>query len=621
MNANKSVTATFKLARTLTVSKSGSGSGTVTSDPAGISCGVDCSQIYADGASVVLTATATAGSLFTGWSGDCSGTNVTCTVVMDANKNVTATFKPVRTLIVTKSGSGSGTVTSDSTGIDCGADCSESYVDGASVTLTATATAGSVFTGWSGDCSGTDDCTLTMNANKNVTATFKLARVLTVSKSGSGSGTVTSDPAGISCGSDCSQIYADGASVVLTATATAGSVFTGWSGDCSGSSSNCTLTMSADKNVTATFTPVRTLTVTRIGPIANKIISDPDGISCSFDCAEDYVDGASVTLTAIPTLDAIFIGWSGDCSGASVTCTVIMDANKNVTATFKPARKLTVTKTGAGSGTVTSDPSGINCGADCAKNFLLNTHVTLTATADAGSIFTGWSGDCTGTSVTCTVTMSIDRSVVANFISPMVYWKFDEAVGIIAADSSGQGNDGVHFGSPVKSANVAPTNFTNLKSLIFDGVNDYVKNNNPLSSYLSGNLTLAFWFKTPTANISRMVDLARISSAGLQVGMQPSGKVYMRNPGDPDVITDSSKADNVWHHVAVVRLGFAYRLYIDGSFIGLMGSNSDPVQIYSRLFVGARSNVENYFNGRIDDVRVYNEALSAAKVAWLASGN
>ena len=76
---------------TLTVAKAGTGSGTVTSSPAGISCGADCSEPYNSGTVVTLSQTATAGSTFAGWSGACTGTGA-CQVTMDAAKSVTATF-------------------------------------------------------------------------------------------------------------------------------------------------------------------------------------------------------------------------------------------------------------------------------------------------------------------------------------------------------------------------------------------------------------------------------------------------------------------------------------------------------------------------------------------------
>lgn len=155
----------------LTVSKAGTGSGTVTG--LGINCGSDCSEVYAAGTQVTLTAAPTSGSTFAGWSGGCTGTGA-CTVTMSSAKAVTATFNATTstqyTLNVNKAGSGSGTVSG--TGIACGGDCSETYNAGTQVTLTATAASGSTFAGWSGACSGTGSCALTMNSSKTVTATF-----------------------------------------------------------------------------------------------------------------------------------------------------------------------------------------------------------------------------------------------------------------------------------------------------------------------------------------------------------------------------------------------------------------------------------------------------------------
>ncbi|MBI4685607.1 MAG: choice-of-anchor D domain-containing protein [Nitrospirae bacterium] len=80
-------------------------------------------------------------------------------------------------LVVTKGGSGSGTVTSSPAGINCGNDCIEAYSAGTVVTLTAIADTGSTFASWSGDCSGTGTCTVTMGSDKTVTATFNYAPV------------------------------------------------------------------------------------------------------------------------------------------------------------------------------------------------------------------------------------------------------------------------------------------------------------------------------------------------------------------------------------------------------------------------------------------------------------
>ena len=157
-------------------------------------------------------------------------------------------------LTVAVEGSGAGSVTSDPAGIDCPGDCSEEYFGTQQVELAPDADAGSVFTGWSGDCTGSGACAPTMSTARSVTATFALLRSLTVTLAGDGGGTVTSDPDGIDCGLDCDHQYADGASVGLTAEPDVLSLFAGWSGDCTGAS--CELTMSAARSVTATFIPL-----------------------------------------------------------------------------------------------------------------------------------------------------------------------------------------------------------------------------------------------------------------------------------------------------------------------------------------------------------------------------
>jgi secreted trypsin-like serine protease len=164
---------------------------------------------------------------------------------------------PVFTLTVSVSGTGNGTVTSDIGSINCEPDCSFGYESGDVVTLSPHPAAGSTFAGWGGACSGTGACTVTMTQARNVSAQFTsptpTTRTLTVVKQGGGDGTVTSNPAGIDCGSDCSQSYTDGTSVTLSASPASGSTFAGWDGEgCSGTGT-CTVTMSQAREVTATF--------------------------------------------------------------------------------------------------------------------------------------------------------------------------------------------------------------------------------------------------------------------------------------------------------------------------------------------------------------------------------
>lgn len=155
----------------LAVTKSGTGSGTVASNPAGISCGADCSESYSSGTNVLLTATATSGSTFAGWGGACLGSTSTCTVGMTAAQSVTASFASVpatRLITVTKAGTGTGTLSSSPIGISCGTTCgvaSASFSSTSNVTVSATPATGSTFAGWSGACTGVGSCTVAAGTN------------------------------------------------------------------------------------------------------------------------------------------------------------------------------------------------------------------------------------------------------------------------------------------------------------------------------------------------------------------------------------------------------------------------------------------------------------------------
>jgi hypothetical protein len=165
--------------QTLTVIKSGDGSGTITSSPAGINCGSACSALFTNDTSVTLTATPNAGSTFIGWSGSGCSDIGTCIVTMNAARSVTATFaQNSYQLRIGFMGSGTGTITSDPSGINCspsGGTCSSNFPLNTIVTLTATPAALSNFSGWvQGDCSGNGTCELIMTGNKQIAAAFDI---------------------------------------------------------------------------------------------------------------------------------------------------------------------------------------------------------------------------------------------------------------------------------------------------------------------------------------------------------------------------------------------------------------------------------------------------------------
>lgn len=203
---------------------------------------------YPAGTQVTPTATPQLGSIFSGWTPSTCGAPFALT----ANTTCTANFV-LQTFNLTVTRSGSGTVASTPSGINCGSDCSEVYPAGTAVSLSATPATGYAFSAWSGACTGSGTCSLTLSAARSVTATFKALSKYTLTVKRSGSGTVTSSPTGVTCGSDCKEAYYAGTVVTLTPVPATGYKFARWSGACTGTGA-CTITMTASKTATATFT-------------------------------------------------------------------------------------------------------------------------------------------------------------------------------------------------------------------------------------------------------------------------------------------------------------------------------------------------------------------------------
>lgn len=239
----------------LNVSLGGNGTGTVTSEPAGIDCGATCSASFDYGTTITLTPIAGVGSTFAGWSNVCFDLGP-CAVDLREETSLTANFVlEQHTLSVSLAGDGSGSVISDPAGINCGTACESTYDYGTTVILTPTADAGSVFTGWTGACTGTGTCEVTITESRQVTATFANNRFpLVVNIVGGGSGLVKSTPDGLTCSqASCSAVFDNGTEVSLSAIAFSGSSFASWGGACTGTDT-CLVTIAPGTTVvTATF--------------------------------------------------------------------------------------------------------------------------------------------------------------------------------------------------------------------------------------------------------------------------------------------------------------------------------------------------------------------------------
>jgi DNA-binding beta-propeller fold protein YncE len=253
---------------------------------------------------------------------------------------------------------------------------------------------------------------------------------LQVLRSGTGEGSVESTN-GILCGPTCVAEYPDGEAVSLVATPAPHSEFRGWSvagqpNSCLDVNSSCQFTMSADREVTAEFVaiPQHRLQLSVSGQ--GLVNSTPSRLSCRSQCSAEFDAGSQVTLTPEPAEGFRFEGFSGACSGQS-SCTVAMTGDLSVGAVFVPASApervhppsstslLLLVAGGDGTGSVSSDPAGLDCGLVCSATFPTGTGLTLKASPDPGSRFVGWSGCDTVAAGRCRVGLTGLRSVTASF--------------------------------------------------------------------------------------------------------------------------------------------------------------------------------------------------------------
>jgi uncharacterized repeat protein (TIGR02543 family) len=526
VDGDKNITATFAIDQQ-TLSVSTVGSGTVGKSPD--------QPTYDYGSTVQLTATPATGWHFTGWSGDASGNTNPLDVTMDANKNITATFAPDQhTLSVTVVGSGSVGKSPDQ----------PTYDYGSTVQLTATPATGWHFTGWSGDASGnTNPLDVTMNGDKNVTATFAPDQhTLTVGTVGSGSvGKAPDQPT-----------YDYGSTVQLTATPATGWNFVSWSGDASGNTNPLNVTMDADKNITATFMiHQHSLAVNTVG--SGTVGKSPD--------QPTYDYGTVVQLTATPATGWHFVGWSGDASGNTNPLNVTMDSNKSITATFAVDQH-TVSVTTVGNGTVGKSPDQ--------PTYDYGSTVQLTATPATGSHFTGWSGDASGNTNPLDVTVDGDKNITATFALD----QHTLSVSTVGSGSVGKSPDQptYDFGSTVQ---LTATPATGWHFVAWSG--DASGNTNPLSVTMDAD-------KSITATFGKnMVVVSQVYGGGGNTGATYTNdfiELYNRGSDPIDVtgwtVQYASATGSTWQTTAISGVIPPGQYYLVREAAGAGGTTALP---------------------------------------------
>ncbi|MCX6815980.1 MAG: hypothetical protein NT120_03965, partial [Candidatus Aenigmarchaeota archaeon] len=346
----------------LTVFKAGTGSGRVTSSPAGLDCGTKC-YVYAN-AQVTLTAVADTDSTFEGWEGDCGGKTAGCSVKMGMESYVTANFKAKAgsnyTLTVNNQGGG-GAVVSSPAGINCASgSCSAKYPVGNVVTLTATPESSHTLGAWSGACVQTTGATCTLTIDNPFIVGVSFSSSLTPkAPSDLGVYKPTDSPLRLrlrwtdnSNNEDRFEIYksVDGVNFDMIAS-TAGTTYT--DDRIASGSTYWYKAVASNAAGSSAYSKVQQITVTPLtdpyyfftlyNQKSGGIVTSSDReINCASGsiCGTTYTKGTAVTLRAIPDNTHVFNKWTQACDIATgATCDLTIADNTNVSVVFSSNQK------------------------------------------------------------------------------------------------------------------------------------------------------------------------------------------------------------------------------------------------------------------------------------------
>jgi len=344
------------------------------------------------------------------------------------------------------------------------------------------------------------------------------------------------------------------------------------------------------------------------------IIFSDDGGSVTVTPIMPYNAGDTVTVSVVPSADHVFVGWIGDLNSNLITDTLILDGNKTVRARFASIRPQLVVYSGAG-GSVAVTPMQLS--------YELDQLVTVTATPFPPSVFLSWTGDLKSTANPHRLTMDKSMTIRARFATAVpllpgliALWRGETDASDLARDLIG-GHDGTFFAGAAVVAQSVTALGKVAGAFSFDGT---VHVRVPDSAALQpAQFTAEAWvFPTATPSTGPQTIIARGNSLNTWDLRLVNNRPQFWSHGAQGLEGPSAIPLNEWTHLAISFDGRTKRLYVNGAEVASRGEPhalvypaSLPITIGSDWTTNASSNL---YNGRIDEVAIYNRALTAEEV-------
>jgi hypothetical protein len=214
----------------------------------------------------------------------------------------------------------------------------------------------------------------------------------------------------------------------------------------------------------------------------------------------------------------------------------------------------------------------------------------------------------------CINVRSADAAVIIrppNNLGLVGYWSFDEGRGTHASDMSGNENDGTLLNGPGWVVGKS------RGALGFDGVNDYIEINNAttLQSTPTNQWSMGAWIYPTGAGGNRIVVRKDASGGGYYIRLNSTNfQSLLRFSGGHVERSAGTAVLNEWNHLVMTYDGTTRKHFLNGVEVGSWNEGVTLAFNTSVVRIGANSSTSEFFNGTIDEVRIYNRALSASEV-------